>query len=243
MPGPRSCLPEKPSHIPQQALNGQKVVVVRCELINVSGSFFRMKLRYHNFLHKRHLVNPKKSGPFHFRAPSKILFRAIRGMLPHKTARGAAAIQRIKLFEGVPPPYDKKKKMVVPNALRVLRLKPGRKFCTIKRLSHEVGWGYKDVVDRLEEKRITKAAAFHERKVGRSIGRGRRTAAHAVSSLYRVEERSRLDSFMGMHVLTGLPSSSLSPSHFIIQVANAKLRASAVAGASEINGKLAELGY
>merc|ERR1711941_19256 len=178
------------SIIAKQALNGQEVVVVRCELINVSGSFFRMKLRYHNFLHKRHLVNPKKSGPFHFRAPSKVLFRAIRGMLPHKTARGAAAIQRIKLFEGVPPPYDKKKKMVVPNALRVLRLKPGRKYCTIKRLSHEVGWGYKDVVDRLEEKRITKAAAFHERKV-----------------------------------------------------ANAKLRASAISGASEINGKLAELGY
>ena len=35
-----------------------------------------------------------------------------------------------------------------------------------QRLSHEVGWGYKDVVDRLEEKRKTKAAAFYERKVG-----------------------------------------------------------------------------
>lgn len=53
-------------------------------------------------------------------------------MLPHKTARGAAAIERLKLFEGVPPPYDRKKKMVVPDALRVLRLKPGRKYCTVK---------------------------------------------------------------------------------------------------------------
>lgn len=53
-------------------------------------------------------------------------------MIPHKTARGAAAIERIKLFEGVPPPYDRKKKMVVPDALRVLRLKPGRKYCTVK---------------------------------------------------------------------------------------------------------------
>ena len=120
------------SILAKQALNGQKVVVVRCEELQVSGSFFRMKLRYHNFLHKRHLVNPKKSGPFHFRAPSKILYRAIRGMVPHKTARGAAALQRLKLFEGVPPPYDRKKKQVVPAALRVLRLKPGRKFCTIK---------------------------------------------------------------------------------------------------------------
>jgi hypothetical protein len=53
-------------------------------------------------------------------------------MVPHKSARGAAALERLKLFEGVPPPYDKKKRMVVPDALRVLRLKPGRKYCTVK---------------------------------------------------------------------------------------------------------------
>lgn len=136
------------SIIAKQILSGQKIVVVRCEEINISGSFFRNKvrtpalavqqclnhtqLRYHNFLHKRHIVNPKKSGPFHHRAPSKILYRAIRGMVPHKSARGAAALERLKLFEGVPPPYDRKKRMVVPEALRVLRLKPGRKYCTVK---------------------------------------------------------------------------------------------------------------
>lgn len=69
-------------------------------------------------------------------------------MIPHKTARGAAALERLKVFEGVPPPYDKKKRMVVPQALRVLRLKPGRKYCTVGRLSHEVGWKYQDVVER-----------------------------------------------------------------------------------------------
>ncbi|CCF45619.1 hypothetical protein CH063_14643 [Colletotrichum higginsianum] len=30
--------------------------------------------------------------------------------------------------------------MVVPQALRVLRLQPGRKYCTVGRLSHEVGF-------------------------------------------------------------------------------------------------------
>jgi hypothetical protein len=69
-------------------------------------------------------------------------------MVPHKTPRGAAAMERLKVFEGVPPPYDKKKRMVVPQALRILRLKPGRKFCTVGRLSHEVGWKYQDVVAR-----------------------------------------------------------------------------------------------
>jgi hypothetical protein len=69
-------------------------------------------------------------------------------MIPHKTARGAAAMERLKVFEGVPPPYDKVKRVVVPQALRVLRLKPGRKYCTVGRLSHEVGWKYQDVVAR-----------------------------------------------------------------------------------------------
>jgi hypothetical protein len=92
--------------------------------------------------------NPTRGGPFHFRAPSRIFYKAVRGMIPHKTARGAAALERLKVFEGVPPPYDKQKKMVVPQALRVLRLQPGRKYCTVGRLSHEVGWKYQDVVSR-----------------------------------------------------------------------------------------------
>jgi Ribosomal protein L13 len=68
--------------------------------------------------------NPTRGGPFHFRAPSRIFYKAVRGMIPHKTARGAAAMERLKVFEGVPPPYDKKKRVVVPQALRVLRLRP-----------------------------------------------------------------------------------------------------------------------
>lgn len=123
------------------------------------------QLKYHEFLHKRHLVNPKKNGPFHHRAPSRILTRAVRGMVPHKTARGAAAMQRLKVYEGMPPPYDRKKKMVIPAALRVLRLRPGRKYATLKRISHEVGWKYADTVDKLEAKRLVKQQAFHERNV------------------------------------------------------------------------------
>ena len=48
-------------------------------------------------------------------------------MVPHKTERGKQALHRLVTYEGIPPPYDKKKKMVVPSALKVLRLKPGRK--------------------------------------------------------------------------------------------------------------------
>lgn len=152
------------SIVAKQLLNGQKIVVVRCEDLNISGEFFRSKLKYAAYLRKMTRYNPTRGGPFHFRAPSRIFYKAVRGMMPHKTARGAAALERLKVFEGVPAPYDRQKKMVVPQALRVLRLQAGRKYCTVGRLSHENGWKYKDVVARLEERRKVKALAYHERK-------------------------------------------------------------------------------
>lgn len=107
-----------------------------------------MEVHHYHTYHVLAGVDTGSSGPFHFRAPSRIFYKTVRGMIPHKTARGAAAMERLKVFEGVPGPYDKKKRMVVPQALRVLRLKPGRKYCTVGRLSHEVGWKYKEVVER-----------------------------------------------------------------------------------------------
>merc|ERR1712198_4187 len=150
--------------VAKTALTGQRVVVVRCEDINMSGSFYRNKLKYLEFLRKRCNVNPKR-GPFHHRAPSKVFQRIVRGMLPHKTKRGQEALKRVKAFEGVPPPYDKMKRMVVPDALKALRLKPGRKHCKLGRLSHEVGWKYQGVVATLETKRKAKSAVYYKTKM------------------------------------------------------------------------------
>ncbi len=151
------------STIAKELLDGQKVVVVRCEALNISGEFFRNKLKYHDYLRKSTRYNTKR-GPFHFRAPSRILYKAIRGMVSHKTARGKAALERLKVFEGVPPPYDKKKRVVVPQALRVLRLKPGRKYTTVGKLASAVGWKYESVVDTLEEKRKVRSAEYYAKK-------------------------------------------------------------------------------
>eukprot|EP00878_Enallax_costatus_P044168 GHUV01052471.1.p1 GENE.GHUV01052471.1~~GHUV01052471.1.p1 ORF type:complete len:114 (-),score=23.96 GHUV01052471.1:22-363(-) len=59
-------------------------------------------------------------------------------MVPHKTPRGAAALERLKCFEGVPPPYDKVKRLVVPDALQVLRLQHGHRFCKLGNLAQSV---------------------------------------------------------------------------------------------------------
>ena len=115
------------------------------------------------FLNKKKRTNPKK-GPFHHRAPSQIFYRSVRGMVPHKTARGEEALKRLKVFEGTPPPYDKVKRVVVPQALRYLRLAPNRRYANLGRLASEVGWKYSDVISKLEDKRKVRSAAFYQRK-------------------------------------------------------------------------------
>merc|ERR1719410_231648 len=151
------------SIVSKTILQGQRVVVVRCEGINISGNFYRNKLKYLKYLRLRCNVKPSR-GPFHFRAPSKVFYKAVRGMLPHKLHRGKEALERLKVFEGIPPPYDKQKRMVVPSALRVNRLNPCRKYCDLNRLSHEVGWKYQKVISTLEAKRKAKSKQFFERK-------------------------------------------------------------------------------
>ncbi|KAI5955725.1 RPL16A [Candida jiufengensis] len=151
------------SIVAKQILNGNKIVIVRAEALNISGNHFRNLLNYKDYLRKSTRYN-KTKGPFHFRAPSRIFYKAVRGMIPHKTARGAAALERLKVFEGIPPPYDKQKRVVVPQALRVLRLKPGRKYTTAGKLASAVGWKYESVVDKLEEKRKVKSAEFYAKK-------------------------------------------------------------------------------
>ena len=121
-------------------------------------------MKYLDFLRKRCNVNPRR-GPFHYRAPSKIFLRTVRGMVPHKTSRGAAALHRLKVYEGVPPKYAKQKLVVVPTAMRALRLNPRRKYCSLGRLSHEVGWKYQNVIETLEARRKAKNQLFYRKKV------------------------------------------------------------------------------
>jgi large subunit ribosomal protein L13Ae len=115
-------------------------------------------------LRKRLLTNPRRTF-VHYRSPSRIFWRTVRGMLPHKTARGAAALGRLKIFEGVPAPYDTKKREVVPDALRAVKLSSFRKFCNLGDLSSQVGWGKGALVQNLENKRRDRASAWHKKRV------------------------------------------------------------------------------
>lgn len=135
----------------------------------------RNKVKFANFLKKRTNTNPKR-GPIHFRSPARMFWRTVRGMLPHKTQRGAQALGRLQTYEGIPPPYDKMKKMVVPQALKVLRLKAGRRYTVLSRLASEFGWKHADLIVRMEEKRIARSAEHYAAKKSATALKAKATA-------------------------------------------------------------------
>ncbi|UKK02603.1 60S ribosomal protein L13 [Theileria orientalis] len=174
------------SVVAKELLSGQKVVVLRCEELNVSGSLFRNKLKYQRFLRLKTNTNPNH-GPFHLRSPSKFFARVVRGMLPHKTKRGAAALRRLKTFEGVPPKYAENKKMVVTPALRFLKLKPGRRYCRLGDVLTKVGWNYDGLVKKLEDRRKERSKEMHSARASLRA----KTEKAKLAALAKLPEESR----------------------------------------------------
>ena len=85
-------------------------------------------------------------------------------MVPRKTARGKVALERLKIFEGMPYPYSHMKKYCAPRSLKVMRLKFGRKHGLLGDLSKSVGWNKKEVVEKLEEKRLKRSDEYFQAK-------------------------------------------------------------------------------
>jgi len=61
----------------------------------MSGGMVRRRMAHDRYKNKKMNTNPKK-GPYHYTSPSRIFWKTVRGMLPHKTVRGAAAFERFK---------------------------------------------------------------------------------------------------------------------------------------------------
>lgn len=170
------------SYVAKQLQLGQKVVIVRCETTLMSGSHFRNKLKYLDFLRKRMSTNPKK-GPLHYRAPSRIVWRVIRGMLPHTTPKGAASLGRLKCFDGVPLSLNSKKKLVVPDALRVTRLKPRSKFSNLGDMAKECGWTKSELINSLEVKRVASNQKWFKNRLGQRKTRKTASAGNDVKAV------------------------------------------------------------
>ena len=152
------------SYVAKEALNGQRVTIVRSEKVLISGSKYRNKLKFMDAKNKKMSSNPRK-GPFHYKSPAAILLKKIRGMLPHKTSLGQAALGRIKTFDGVPLTYNSKKKVVIRDALKVVRLKPRSRFCNLGEVATTCGWTKGAIINSFEAKRAGKNREWHLKRV------------------------------------------------------------------------------
>lgn len=88
------------------------------------------------------------------------MFKAIRGMLPHKTHRGRVALDNLKIFEGVPNEYLHKKRVIIPTALKVTAMRQNRPTTSLATLSTAIGWRYGATVDAFEARRKQKSEKF-----------------------------------------------------------------------------------
>jgi len=87
------------SNVAQRALEGEKIAVVNAEAAVVTGSKEDVLGTYR----KRAEVGSDR-GPYYPKRPDRIFKRAIRGMLPYKTARGREAFENVRVYVG--NPYD-----------------------------------------------------------------------------------------------------------------------------------------
>lgn len=151
--------------VAKQLLGGQRIVIVRAEKIVATGPIERLLREWALYKKKNSVSNPFRGGPWHYKSPAKIVWKCIRGMVPHKTARGAAAMARLKIFEGCPHPYSHKKKIVVTNALKAVVLDSFRKSTYLGEFSTRVGWSHLPVLESLEKKRVERAKKYYDDKV------------------------------------------------------------------------------
>merc|ERR1712151_310511 len=146
-------------------MGGQRVTVVRIEDAVKSGPLYKNRMKYVEWLDLKSNTNPRHGGPYHFKAPAQLFWRILRGMVRHKTSRGKAALEKLRVYEGCPHPYSHRKRVMVPAAVRCLRLKNGRKYTRFGDLCAAVGWKKNDLVNSLEEKRKERAGQYFARKL------------------------------------------------------------------------------
>ena len=140
--------------IAKHLLLGHDVTVVHAERALLTRKWETNLKRMNAYLNKRTNYNPRK-GPLHYRAPSEIVKRAVRRMLPKRTPRGKAAYRRLKTFDGVPTHLQKKTFFAVEKALRFYSVKPTTPITLLGKLAAETGWGRKTVLEKYEQIRRT----------------------------------------------------------------------------------------
>lgn len=124
------------SNVAKLLLKGNRVSIVNCEKIMISGSRGNIIKNYRDFLEIASILHPEH-GPYHPRRPDTIMKKMVRGMLPRKKPSGWDAHKRLRTYIGTPKelkPFEKvqfeKAKITKSNA----------NYTSMSELCKVVGW-------------------------------------------------------------------------------------------------------
>jgi large subunit ribosomal protein L13 len=124
------------SNVAKLLLQGNRVSIVNCENIMISGTRKNILGEYKKFLEIASILHPKH-GPYHPRKPDTIISRMVRGMLPRKKSSGQDALKRLRAYIGVPSELKSFEKIQFDNAK--IR-KSNAYYTSMAELGRNIGW-------------------------------------------------------------------------------------------------------
>ncbi len=124
------------SHVAKLLLQGNRVSIINCERIMISGSRSNIIGEYREFLEISSIIHPEH-GPYHPRRPDTIITRMIRGMLPRKKTSGREAHKRLRAYIGTPRNLGTSERIQFEKA-KITR--PPTNYTTMENLGETVGW-------------------------------------------------------------------------------------------------------
>ena len=124
------------SHVAKLLIKGNRVSIVNCDKIMISGTRSNIISEYREFL-EINSINHWKHGPKHPRRPDTIMKKMIRGMLPKEKPSGKTAHKRLRTYIGRQKEVKSIKKIKFEKAM--IR-KSSSNYTTMADLGRTVGW-------------------------------------------------------------------------------------------------------
>lgn len=122
------------STVAKQLLSGDdEIYIVNAEKAVISGSRATTLKEYRQTRERGSM----EFGPYFPKRPDRILKRTIRGMLPHKRARGRDAMSRLKVYVGVPSEFKDTEAITIADA--DMRLLSSSKYIELGEVSQKMG--------------------------------------------------------------------------------------------------------
>ncbi|HIH91230.1 TPA: 50S ribosomal protein L13 [Candidatus Woesearchaeota archaeon] len=97
----------------KHALEGEDVSIVNCESAVITGKRGTTIAKAHM---RRNVIGHHIKGPFYSREPEAFVKKSVQGMIPKRTARGMAALKRIRCYIGTPAQFRDQKAVSVEHA-------------------------------------------------------------------------------------------------------------------------------